>query len=318
MTFCYEPAKASIEVTKKCLEQDQNKDYNSFTARNTVTIKNTGDIPLQKIWLEEKLDNCTIVEINGYPHEQKLYKDQPALLENITLDNKNDYATLIISCKTDDPNIVNHVQVKGETKYGKYVDSYAMSDPYQQCKFVYQPSVTVEKTCVDDSVHLQAVASESMKLLAVRVCPSITIYNNGNESLKDIKVTDASIPLLAEGYILKDVALYPHTEINLAEWLDENDQYSNSDSLCYYPDVPRGHDGYPLPVLDETIEYDDRYAPDTAAFFNQVKVVATGYKSYTEVADEDTTYSYDEESHQWVAECPLCTPCPECAKDTEY
>ncbi|OIN13873.1 hypothetical protein BFR47_09300 [Oceanisphaera psychrotolerans] len=307
VAFCYDPVKAKIEVSKVCTAQDITETYDGFIATNTVVVTNAGNVTLGDIALKETLDNCKVTKINGDPINPKiaLTKGEFVPVDNLDL-NKDESATLIVRCRTDEPNLKNTIYARGETSLGTKVSDSAESDPYSQCKFVHKTRVKVEKTCVENSVHLQSLSTDLGDLLAVRVCPSIVIYNKSTEPLKYIRVHDESIDLLAGegGYTLDNAILYPGKEINLSEWINSYDPDSKG-KLCYYPDVPRGHDRNSLHPLNEALQ--DFYDPNSTAFFNQVRVEAKGKWSKTPVEDSDSTYSWDEINNEWVAECPLCT-----------
>ncbi|WP_375056543.1 hypothetical protein [Zobellella sp. DQSA1] len=295
ISFCYEPGAPSIDITKVC----DSTDLSGMTAsyNYTATITNDGDFPLTSIMLKEAnngFDSCVITSLNGVPvaHQNLTLGSFVAVNGVGTLD-PGDHVDVGITCTAGEINLVNEIHVEGSHEGDTVTDMDSAA-----CLFAPDPMVSVDKTCpFDDSVRLMSMDN----MLVVEVCPAITVTNTGSETLSSVFVNDPALPQLAA---LGDLGpLAPGNSIVLDEY-------------CYLPAAPEGAtlDEFMAVVADpiDPIEgTDDKYATATAAFFNKVTVDALGFFGGT-ASDSDSTYFWDEEKGEWVAECPLCVPCPDC------
>jgi hypothetical protein len=302
ISFCYEPGAPSIDISKVCDSTDLSG--TTATYNYTATVTNDGSFPLTSIMLKEAntgFDSCVVTSLNGSPvTEQALTLGSFVAVNGIGTLDPGDYVDIGITCTAGEINLVNEIHVEG-THDGDTVTDMDSA----QCLFAPSPMVSVDKTCpADESVRLMSMDN----MLVVEVCPVITITNTGAEDLKSVFVNDPAIPELA---LLGDLgALAAGNSIVLDEY-------------CYLPAAPEGAtlDEFMNVVadpMDTIMDTEGRYASATAAFFNKVTVDASGFFGGT-ASDSDTTYTWDEEKGEWVAECPLCAPCPECEeKDMEY
>ncbi|MDP5293445.1 hypothetical protein Q9290_14260 [Oceanimonas sp. CHS3-5] len=301
ISFCYEPGAPSIDITKNCDGTDLNGMVATYNY--TATITNDGDFPLTNIELKEAqngFDSCVINTLDGNSvTEQPLTLGSYVSINGVGTLDPGDYVDVGITCTADEINLVNDISTRG-TYDGEYVSDMTSAT----CQFTPDPMVSVDKTCpYDESVRLMAMEG----MLVAEVCPVITVKNTGAETLSSVVLNDPALPELAALGNIGPMA--PGATIVIDEY-------------CYLPAAPAGATwddflGVVADPIDPIEGTEDKYATATAAFFNKVTVDAIGFFGGSD-SDSDTTYSWDDEKQEWVAECPLCAPCPECETNGEY
>lgn len=311
ISFCYEPGAPAIEITKDCTGTSNYGD--TITYYYTATIENTGTVDLSDIQVMEggEFDTCVI---SGT--ETSLMDEYTGIVASLGVGEKKE---IDITCKAKEQNIENHIMVKA-----RYEDEVVDDDTTATCEFASNPSVSVDKYCplkdvetdtgfkkVLESVRLEKKGNDTDGYhLVVKVCPEIIVTNNGPENLDSVIVIDASIPALKNGVDLV-------TKLGSDMVPEQTEYLSDHYDLCYYPDIPETVTGGELDGMVEAVAsiegLEGEYATAMATFFNSVSVNATSVFEGTADAT-DSTFHWDADKEKWVAECPLCLPCPECDK----
>ncbi len=298
ISFCYEPGEPSIDVTKSCSQQSVYAA--TATTVNEVVITNDGDFPLTGIQIKEALNTCALTDVGGtgmnVPLASGVYMAVPnggSFDGDLAVD---EWVTLEITCENNALNVANTIAAKGthETEMVMDMDS---SDPLLDsggaCALASVPSIAIDKDCPsDDDVRLMGMGG----ILAVEVCPSIVVTNNGLETLSIVTVSDADIAVL-DGSINYG-PLAPGVSIDLASDLGLD--------LCYLPAMPQeltiDDNGTPADPSD------DKYSPSTASFYNEATANGLSVFGGVTSASDDTVDEFGD------PECPLCPPCPECVE----
>ncbi|MGP7735251.1 hypothetical protein [Oceanimonas smirnovii] len=317
ISFCYEPGAPAIEITKVC--DGGSLSGSTATYNYTATISNTGTVKLTDIKVMESgdFDSCMITGFAGDP-----LSDYIKVADS--LDVGNDDIELVITCTSSKTGLENHIMVRAS-----YEDGVVDDDATAACEFASNPSVSVDKFCplkevetdtgfkkVLESVRLEQKGNDTDGYhLVVKVCPEIVVTNNGPENLDVVIVKDESIPALKDGVDLI-------TKLGSDMLPGQTEYLSNHYDLCYYPDIPETVTGGEFDGMVEAVAsiegLEGEYATAIATFFNSVTVNAKSVFGGLAPRVTDTTFHWDTDNEKWIAECPLCLPCPECEKNGDY
>ena len=296
ISFCYVPGEPSIDVTKTCTQQSVFAA--TATTINEVIITNDGDFPLTGIQIKEALNTCSLTEVGGdgmdVPLTSGVYMTVPnggSFDGDLAVD---EWVALEITCENSSLNVANTIKAKG-THEAEMVMDMDSSDPLQDsggaCALASIPSIAIDKDCpADDDVRLMGMGG----ILAVEVCPSIVVTNNGQETLSIVTVSDAAIAALDGSVNYGPLA--PGASVDLGTDLALD--------LCYLPAMPQE-----LTIDDNgtpTDSSDDKYSPSEASFYNEATADALSAFGGVTSASDDTLDEFGD------PECPLCAPCPEC------
>lgn len=280
ISFCYEPGEPSIDVTKTCIQQSVFAA--TATTTNEVVITNDGDFLLTGIQIKEALNTCALTEVGGatvnVPLSSGVYTTVP---NGGSFDGDlavGEWVTLEITCDNNALNVANTIDAKGNHA-SDMVTAMDSSDPLQDsggaCALASIPSIAIDKDCpADGDVFLE----QRNGAVAVKVCPTIVVTNDGQETLSIVTVSDPHISILNGAVNYGPLA--PGDSIDLGSDLALD--------LCYLPSMPQ-------PVASG-----NEYLPINASFLNEA--TANGLSVFGGVASD----SDDTNDDSGEPECPLC------------
>ena len=296
ISFCYEPGEPSIDVTKTCTQQSVFAE--TATTINEVVITNDGDFPLTGIQIKEALNSCSLTEVGGagmdLPLASGVYMTVPnggSFDGDLAVD---EWVALEITCENSSLNVANTIKAKGNYEAEMVMDmdsSDPLSDSGGACALASVPSIAIDKDCPsDDDVRLMGMGG----ILAVQVCPTIVVTNNGQETLSIVTVNDPHIAALDGAVNYGPLAPGGYIDLGADLALD----------LCYMPSMPQEA------AFDDNgtagDDSDDKYSPSEASFYNEATANGLSVFGGVTSASDDTVDEFGD------PECPLCPPCPEC------